>query len=524
MPSDATEESTLRPGSYILISTSSPQNTSGDIPQSSAYARRRRPRCSILLPLLALIDGVVTLLLGTFVYRQEVHNHASGSQIPTTSAPRHAASRERQKIILIVIAFSIARACAYAIVGFSKKIHQQGVTIAAISILSTLFYVSIANMLFQARSKHTAHSPVDDLSKWHWVDSFRHVHPTMSILLGIELVFTLLEWVVYIAVVGVKIPPGSNPVRAKRWARSLAKNPGYQRGAESQSLHASDPEDVEQTDDSHGDDTDDEPPASPSRHRSPSHSNRSASSPAAADTLRPQGYGSMLDGPKTPPTNRISRADINQGSVRSNRSIMQAPQIGSRQSELYAPSSGFAELGLNSISVADNDDADDSMNSGQNETDADEDGASDPDDIVDVTPNRKVARQEARMRLAHAALPNRRPSGGTLAALSLFGTGPSQLTPSRSAHDESKNDDSQNVLSNSPSSQGRLTESNSLIPKSTSSGAFSATSIVPSSSSDSVFPSSSGLNTPSSSRSSFKDKKLRLPKWMKPKRKATNQP
>ena len=50
----------------------------------------------------------------------------------------------------------------------------------------------------------------------------------------------------------------------------------------------------------------------------------------------------------------------------------------------------------------------------------DEEG-SDPDDIIDITPNRAVARKEARLRLARAALRERRVSGSTLSTLNMFG-------------------------------------------------------------------------------------------------------
>lgn len=506
------EQSELRGSSYIYVATPSPRSVDANPLETVAHTRRRKPRCSMLLPLLALVDGLATISLGTVVYGQELHSHDRAKSPELQSMPTHAASRERQKVILVVVAVSLARVCAYAMVGFSRDIRQQGVLVAAMSVLSSLFYVSIANMLFQARSKHDRDDPARhrpyDHDRWHWTHAFRHVHPTLAILLGMELALTFVEWIVYIAVVGVRLPPGSSSVRAKRWARSVFKKPSYQHSAETQYLTASDPEVLAQAErdqnepDLHGD------ASSPLCNISPGHSDTST-----AAGRKVSGYGTMLDEPRTPPSHRYSRFDTN--SEPSSRYSLPATQIGSRQSELYARSPDSAELGPDR-SLAN--DADDSMTSGDLGSEEEDEVVSDPDDIVDVTPNRKVARQEARLRLAHAALPGRRPSGGALAGLNLFGASSSSSTPLKPSQWNSTN------VFDSPGSHKQVSQNSAQLPISTSSGAFSISSMAPSASSDSVFPASSGANTPSSSRSSFKYKKLRLPKWIKPKRKDPSRP
>ncbi len=154
-----------RAGSYVLVSSSAPLDDSAAASDDARLDTRFRPKLFFLLPLVAALDVAVAITLGVLVLRQEAQHHDPPSHHPhhdpvmfsssfvSSHVQLDEAAWERRKIVLLVVAFSITRALAYAMVGFSKRIRQLGVTIAAISILSTLFYVSIANLLFQARRK-----------------------------------------------------------------------------------------------------------------------------------------------------------------------------------------------------------------------------------------------------------------------------------------------------------------------------------------------------------------------------------
>ncbi|PWY99106.1 hypothetical protein BCV70DRAFT_163219 [Testicularia cyperi] len=581
---EPTEASPLRPNSYILISSSAPEHESIEPSYAGNYLQqqqqqqpRRRPRLFMLLPLLALIDVAVSVALSVLIMQQELRHrrHELSGTAPTTfnfalpsllqrsndnhpiEDPREAASLERTKILLAVMAFSFARTCAYAIVGFSKRIREQGVTVAAISIMSTLFYVSVANLLFQARSKPDTSPPnlmfyshhVQSSSQWPWpYDSVRHFQPTMPILISIEIAFTLLEWIVYIAVVGVKIPPGGNPVKAKRWARNLARDPSYQHGVEAESLYASEPEDndagSEQQDDhehlhdthaqqdmsrkqaSQGATSTNEASTSPDGLTVPTYSTSAHAGDSSAPLSPEQharDYGTMATDPRTPQSDHSVRS---YRSARHHAQLQQMSRSGSRRSDLYARSPSTAELGAGADDGA-GDGGDDSMeSSGLGHDGGDETGEigedSDPDDIIDITPNRNVAQQEARLRLARAALPERRASGGTLATLNLFGG--SQLAPTRSrqqdgsAHPQQAGYGGTSVFATdagSPIAPGRRDLGGGILDGGSGSRHSSA--------SFGAALSSSGIATPSSSRASTtgKEKKFKLPKWMKPGRKNT---
>uniref|UniRef100_V5EVK3 Uncharacterized protein n=1 Tax=Kalmanozyma brasiliensis (strain GHG001) TaxID=1365824 RepID=V5EVK3_KALBG len=250
----------------------------------------------------------------------------------------------------------------------------------------------------------------------------------MSILVGAEMAFTVIEWVLFIAVVGVKVPPGGNPAEAKRWARGLADDPHYQRGADAQT----------------------------------------------------------------------------QGMSRS----------ASARSGIYSKSPGAAELGgphRHSEAIED-EDAD-----GRDEEGDEEAEGSDPDDIIDITPNRAVARKEARLRLARAALPERRASGGTLSTLNIFGGGGGGSGDTSSARCGDGEARGPNVFSDeagSPVARNSRQDPNSaaLLPVMRDATGSADTSMQTSTSM--TFPSSSSTRTVSTQSSSIKSK-MKLPRWLK---------
>ncbi|CDU24415.1 uncharacterized protein SPSC_03786 [Sporisorium scitamineum] len=571
--SSASQPSPPRAGSYILVPSSAPLDDSPALPDVAQRASASRPRLFFLLPLVAVLDIATTVTLGILVLRQQAkHNE------PETHTPRDLSSHdpvmtsavhdhsnagldkgawERRKIVLLVVAFSIARACAFAIVGISRRVRQLGVTVAAISILSALFYVSVANLLFQARSKpdtlETAPFSWSSLfasDEWRWPDAFRHFEPTMPILIGAQMAFTLFEWILYIAIVGVKIPPGGNPVEAKRWARNLADDPYFQRGVDAHSLYPSeDGREAEQDEYDANDrdfaassgageeadvhtDADVEQArtllASPilnlSRKEQVDGSDQSL---LGAGPSTPRGYGSTLSDPRTP--QGTSQPHHQQGSVRSARSPAAAGPASARglsrsasaRSDLYSRSPGAAELGE---VIDDDDDEEDDERDGEGDEEAE---GSDPDDIIDITPNRAVARKEARLRLARAALPERRASGGTLSTLSIFGGGGGGSSSSGDASSSriAGGPRGANVFSNEAGSPlGRNTREDQLpaallsvtrAPETSRRASLAADTSIQSSNSMTL-PSSSSTHTASTKASSLKDRKFKLPKWMKP--------
>ncbi|SPO21740.1 uncharacterized protein UTRI_01226_B [Ustilago trichophora] len=562
--SSNTQPSPPRAGSYILVSSSMPLDDSNMVPDElEPEYRSSRPRLFFLLPLVAALDIALAVTLGILVLNQEAkHDEPDTNLPPGGDSPSHDpimysstttpfpnadvddAAWERRRIVLAVIAFSIARASAYAMVGISKRIRQLGVTVAAVSILSTLFYVSVANLLFQARPKPDIIGQTLMQSwwsgltltltpeKWHWPDAFKHIEPTMPILVGAQMAFTLFEWILYIAVVGVKIPPGGNPVEAKRWARGLADDPDYQRGVDAHSLYPSDGEEEEEEEEeiagSHrsiqnADTQEDDLEQARTLLASPisNLSRKDADGNDASDRpllgtgpSTPRGYGSTLQtAPRTPqgPSHAHTHSH---GSVRSTRSPAAAgmSRSASARSGMYSRSPGAAELAAGQVIEDDHDDEDDE------EGDEEDAEGSDPDDIIDITPNRAVARKEARLRLARAALPERRASGGTLSTLNIFGNeAPAKPSGSRGANvfsDEAGSPLGRNTKDQDPPALLSVATS----PEVPRAGPALGPAGTSRHSSYTLHPSSSSTRT-ASTKGSGKERKFRLPRWMKPNKK-----
>ncbi len=556
--SSNTQPSPPRAGSYILVPSSNPLDSDGTSPDVVDPYRGARPRLFWLLPLVAALDIALSITLGVLVLRQEASHHDADTTPPisnpdpphdpillSSNAPTSPrlddAAWERRKVLLFVLVFSLARALSYLIVGISIRIRQLGVTVAATSILSTLFYVSVANLLFQARPKPDVFGSLLFFSH-SWSDAFRHLEPTMPVLVGTELGMTLLEWVLYIAVVGVRVPPGGSLVKGRRWARGLAEDEGYQRGVDAHSLYPSDGEEGEEDEhaddhlDSHQDDgsprADDveqarsllASPISPVPRRAGSADRDASNQPLlGASPITPRGYGSTLTTappsrtPQTPSRSHSHAASAHtQGSVRSNRSARNQgmSRSASARSGIYSSSPNAAELGNSALTPSDDDEDEEAQ-----EEDAE---GSDPDDIIDITPNRAVARKEARLRLARAALPERRASGSTLSTLNIFGGDP--LSPN-AARGEARGN---NVFSDEAGSPlGRNTRAEEQQMPQTLLSVANPPSDVGSGrpgalggegsrqSSLSLLPSSSSTRT-TSTKGSGSNKKFKLPKWMKP--------
>lgn len=381
----------------------------------------------------------------------------------------------------------------------------------------------------------------------------------MPILVGAQMAFTLFEWILYIAIVGVKIPPGGNPVEAKRWARNLADDPYFQRGVDAHSLYPSE------------DGGEGEQDRLDANAAEGSGAGEHAAAPHAADVEQartllaspisnlsrneqadgsdqpllgggpstPRGYGSTLSDPTTPQGS--SSAHLQPGSVRSARSPAAAgsargmSRSDSARSDLYSRSPGAAELGvagLHGSVIDDDDEEEEDERDGEGDEEAE---GSDPDDIIDITPNRAVARKEARLRLARAALPERRASGGTLSTLSIFGGGGGGSGSGSSGEASSSRNAGVsrgiNVFSDEAGSPlGRNSREDQApaallsvtrAPATSRRASLAADTSIQSSNSMTL-PSSSSTHTASTKASSLKDRKFKLPKWMKPNSKSRN--
>ncbi|KAN0060701.1 hypothetical protein ACQY0O_007359 [Thecaphora frezii] len=500
-PATAAAPSMARSSSYVLVSSTRP-----DMPAYAAAAVSApppRPRHYVWLPVLAAFDAATTLLLAalTPLPRQAPPSHrvpaASGGGAADPPAPFW----DQRKTLLAIVVVGLLRSGTLAYVGVSRRIRRLGVAVAAVCILSMLYNISVANLLFQARGKPAVVMPPQTLPPANTNTTYSistsvaaatmvlaqrrtvlspsmlspasvsplHLISNMAFLVGSQMVFTLAEWLLYISVVGVKVPPGGNPVKARRWARSLARDPRYRDGVDAASLRLTDSEDDGMRNDFDEDDGDDEGIDFHDNHRNNKNINgavyptanedgaeartgeeaenatrsptgaavrsvspnanaqrqatdetallRATNERAALQSPR-RGYGST-DPALTPPRQRKqSQGSGAAGSVRSHK----APSLTSRSRSVPFPSGldapRTAELGLVGRRTDDLEGYDDGELVGQGDDDD-----QDPNDIIDISSDRRLMRHASRRRLALAAHPERKISGGSNALSLGLGVG-----------------------------------------------------------------------------------------------------
>ncbi|CAD6911870.1 unnamed protein product [Tilletia caries] len=337
-----------RPSSYIIVTAPTVENNrialldsvNGASYRSSHYPHPLpAPRFRLFLPVLALVDLLVSLSLCAIAYEQYSHSELDpGEGDDGGAAPREAARR----LAVSLLACSVFRTTVLTAVGFSKQTRSMGVLIAATCLLSILFVMSIANMLLEAHALRSATSnppaaflPPTPFStpQLHYGHHLRIPAlplPVLPLFTAQQLLFTVLEWAAFIAVVGVRLPPGRNPIQARRWARSLQTH--HAEGVDARSLM--------------------EVGAQQDPHRIPSSSSTQISS---AQQL-------VLDHPSAPPASH-----------------------GIPDLELQLEAS---QLSLPASALSPDDDDDD------------EEG--DAQDIIDIPADKQLSRQESRRRLANA--------------------------------------------------------------------------------------------------------------------------
>lgn len=212
---------------------------------------------------------------------------------------------------------------------------------------------------------------------------------------GIQLALTLVEWISYIAVVGVRVPPGPSRLRAARWARELRASDVQ--GLDVRSVY--DETFVEDEDDGE----DDEDLDAEEEERAEAEGQLAGEAGFSHSATR-SGSGHFYAEPE-----EVDR-DIERGprtpEASSSGSVLRASSAlgrsGSRTTS--ADDGGHAFEGHSTIAQNERDGRD---SDGEDDAEGEEDLSADPDDIVDITPNRALSRQASRRRLALAAHPNR---------------------------------------------------------------------------------------------------------------------
>lgn len=213
----------------LLTSCSSPHDIAPAHESNLIVAPRirtshSRPRFWALLPLLALLDVASENYVGISVM---LAAQSSSAQDYLVGGTAKQSRKPDQKILLCVAILGIClmRSATIAVVGISNKTDQLGLVVAAVCAISALVLVAVFNLLFQSGNLYKHQDSISPL--WNVEDVLGHVSkPSLALLTSIGLVFTLLEYVMYVLVVGIRVPPGggvaiSTMQHVRQWKRGI---------------------------------------------------------------------------------------------------------------------------------------------------------------------------------------------------------------------------------------------------------------------------------------------------------------
>ncbi|KAK0536933.1 hypothetical protein OC835_001883 [Tilletia horrida] len=380
--------------SYIIVTAPTSDNNRiallDTVPTRHAMAAQLPPpRFRLLLPLLALVDLFVSFTLCGTAYEKYSHPDLDrdGAQEAALAA---------QRLSISLLACAVFRAVVFAGVGISKYTRYMGVVVAATSLLSTLFVMSVANMLLEAHALRSnasslppAISPAVLLfpnASLGLIKVPEFPVPILPLFTGQQLLFTVLEWATFIAVVGVRLPPGRNPVKARRWARTLQQHHGE--GLDTRSLIEHHEEDDEDNDSASEEEDGD---VSPYEDNEGEQTTISSSIRPIPPQSPPFPLGSPSPAPSLNTAQGSSLPPVDISPLPSSSMHDDLPQI---PAELAADLEQQIAASQVTMPLA-------LTNPGGPEDDDDDDGQ-DPQDIIDIPSDKRLSRQESRRRLAKA--------------------------------------------------------------------------------------------------------------------------
>lgn len=216
-------------------STSLPRSSSHHSMTSQLRRRRSRPRFWYLLPLIAFIDIAVELAVGAPLIahlRDHGRGTPGGGHSPGHGHPKGSPWESGRAVSLVatILGVALMRATTISVVGIGNKTDQLGLIIAGVCALSALVLVSVFNLLFQSgvllrrSDDQILHTTMIFAAQW-WT-------PSLTLLTSIGLVFTVFEYVLYVLVVGIRVPPGGGGIgrmqQVRRWKRGLRETAAAQ--------------------------------------------------------------------------------------------------------------------------------------------------------------------------------------------------------------------------------------------------------------------------------------------------------
>ncbi|PWN46366.1 hypothetical protein IE81DRAFT_319274 [Ceraceosorus guamensis] len=361
--------------------------------------------------------------------------YGPSSDDPAGGGDDQAKVEKTRRLIFALAASGLIRATTVGVIGCSRKVRELTIAVAAICLVSILVIVSVSNVLFllpaKARSMDGIGASLTSVP--HHLEELPRL--SVAYLSGQQLIFTLLEWALFVGVVGVRVPPGGvNAAGARRWQQALAAErwdgeveslyegrSGEQAGAEAYTEQATEADlGVD-----NGGETCTDTVRTPKAARPSSYLSTSAHDPSRPTSPLDHYTQPSAKLATSPPQDTLSplpRSPAASISRRSVRSPMHAQHFHSNSRDLERqapPSLGFPAQG---------------PAEGEEEEEGEE-SELDPDDIVDINPNdRRLSRQESKRRLDAARARGeyereRKISSNSLAgATSLFSRSPTNAT------------------------------------------------------------------------------------------------
>lgn len=187
---------------------------------------RPRPRFWLVLVFIVLVDVILEGLVGGRLIAK--HGEVEVNPGSTPSPPASDGEQKSRRIVSLTIAILGAgamRNATIAVVAIGNKTDQLGLTVAGVCALSALILVSIFNLLFQSGMLYINTSANVAAVHLHLPKS------SLSLLTSIGLVFTIIEYIAYVLVVGIRIPPtGVSAARmreARRWKRGVRASEAF---------------------------------------------------------------------------------------------------------------------------------------------------------------------------------------------------------------------------------------------------------------------------------------------------------
>lgn len=249
----------------------------------TGIVRRPRPRFWYLLPLLSLLD----VLLETIVAFPLLF--ATTSTNPSTTKPNPDSSIDSTRVRTLtatLLSACMLRCATLSIISIGNRTDQLGLIVAGVCAASALVGVSVFNLLFQ----EGALSPSSPASS-SWRDNLPT--PTLTLLTSLGLGFTVLEYILYVIVVGIRVPPSQGQAggvrrmgdvrRWKRGVRAVGLQQQGQGGGSDWSVYMDEEDDDDAEEGEAGEDVE------PTRKR------RRASYVDPATTLTPGNSGGNLE-------------------------------------------------------------------------------------------------------------------------------------------------------------------------------------------------------------------------------------